>query len=169
MKALLVSAAAAGLLIATPAFAQAGPTATANANADAVIVQPIAVVNTSGLNFGRIAADSAASTVTIDSAGGRTGSLPNVLIMTGSNPSAAGFDVTGAAGLAYSITVPATTTLNGPNGNSMVATLNPSKTSGTLSSPAGTDSFSVGGSLAVGANQAAGAYKGSFQVAVQYN
>lgn len=168
MKLLLATAAVAATLIATPAFAQAGPTSTANASADAVIVQPIAVtLGNGGLNFGRIAADNAASTVTVNTAGVRSSSSPNVLIMTGSSPSAALFNVTGAAGLGYNISVPASVSLtSGPN--SMTASLNGSATSGTLNA-SGADSFTVGGVLNVGANQAAGAYQGTFSVSVVYN
>lgn len=166
MKALLVSAAAAGLLIATPAFAQAGPTATANANADAEIVQPISVKTVKGLSFGRLAAFNTASTVTVDASGNLAPSAPGMVI-SGSTGSAAEFAVKGAPNLAYSTSVPATVTLNGA-GAPMTANLSKSGGNPTLDAN-GDDSFKVVGALTVNGNQAAGAYTGSFQVSVQYN
>ena len=169
MKALLVTAAAVGLLASTPAFASAGAAAPATASADAEIVTPISVsLYGAGLNFGRIAADSAASTVTIDNANGRTSTSPNVLIAGGSAPHTAVFNVAGQAGLAYTASLATATTTISNGSNNMTVTLNLFPGAGTLDS-GGADSFKVGGSLAVGANQAAGAYTGSFGVSVQYN
>jgi len=168
MKALLVSAAAAGLLVATPAFAQAGPTASANANADAVIVQPISIVKDSDLNFGRIAADSNPSTVTVSVTGARTSSSPNVLIANGSSPTAATFTVSGEPGLAYLPSFQTTPiTLTGPGGNTMSVAL--FGTAGEPIDSTGHAPIAVGGILSVGANQAPGAYHGELTVNVQYN
>jgi hypothetical protein len=50
----------------------------------------------------------------------------------------------------------------------MVATLVESATTLTISGTAANDVFTVGGSLAVGANQADGAYLGNFDVTVNY-
>jgi hypothetical protein len=168
MKALLVSAAAIGLLSAAPAFAQAGPTSTASAGADAVIVTPISVINVEGenLDFGTIAADTAAGTVTVDGAGGLTSSSPN-LIVTGSTGNAAAFDVSGQANLAYTATIDPSVTLSGP-GTDMSATLTKYGGAAALDGT-GSDSFTVGGTLSVGANQAAGSYTGSFDVSVAYD
>ena len=170
MKALLATAAAAAFVIATPAFAQAGPQTNATANADAVIVTPISIIKTADLNFGRIAADTAASTVTIDVSGNRTSSNPNVLIAAGSSPTAAAFTVTGEPGLAYTPTFQTTPiALNGPTGSTpMSASLAGLADSFTLDS-SGNAHITVGGVLSVGANQTAGAYHGTLQVNVQYN
>lgn len=172
MKALLVSAATVGLIVATPAFATAGPTASANATADAVIVQPIAVYKTADLSFGRIAADSAASTVTVDNANNRTSSSPPVLV-PGGTVSTASFDVKGESGLAYTASLASpTTSLTGP-GPAMLVNLNLYAGTGTLSAsaPSVGDTFKVGGVLNVGpsSTQTAGAYTGTFSVNVQYN
>ena len=163
MKALLVSAAAIGLLAATPAFASAGPQSQAQAGASAEIVAPISVVSDgTSLNFGRIAAGNG-GTVTVDGAGTLTSSDPNMLIV-GSTGSAAGFNVTGGAGLAYTRTVDATVAVG-----DMTATLVPYGGAASLSDPGGLDSFKVGGTLTVPAGHAAGNFSGLFTVKVQYN
>lgn len=169
MKALLVSAAAVGLLVSTPAFAQAGPTSSATANADAVIVQPISIQKITDLNFGRIAADTAASTVTVATDGTRTSSSPNVLIAAGSSPTAATFTVHGEPGLSYTAQFDSNPiALNGPAGSTAMS----AQLFGIYYTPldaAGNASVAVGGILNVGANQMAGPYHGTLQVNVQYN
>jgi len=168
MKALLVSAAAVGLLTATPAFAQAGPTATANGTADAIIVQPISVAQASGgaLNFGKIAAIAGTVTVNPDST---FGSTPN-MIVDDTDIQAATFNVTGEPNLGYSISLPsATTTIDDAGaGVPMSVALNLGATSGVLSAGGG-GSFNVGGVLSVANGQLAGSYTGTFQVQVQYD
>ena len=173
MKALLVSAATIGLLAAAPAYAApAGAPDSADGTADAEIVTPITVTtdaNNGGgaLNFGRIAADSAPSTVTIDGNDGRTGSSPNVLLSTGATPSSAHFTVAGQTGLTYDVTPDASVTLTSGT-DTMTSTLVAYPGDG-YQIVAGADSFTVGGTLSVGANQAAGNYHGTFHVLVQYN
>ena len=69
----------------------------------------------------------------------------------------------------YDIVVPSTINLEGADtadGHSMTATLVASKTTGILTG--GSDSFSVGGTLTVGADQAPGSYAASFLVSIQY-
>lgn len=165
MKALLVSAAAVGLLTATPAFAQAGNPDSAQGSAAAEIVAPISVEadpNGGTLNFGRIVAGAGAQTVTVDGAGTRTGSIPANLL-GGITPSAALFNVTGEAGLGYNVTVDPSVTMG-----TMTASLLAYPGDG-YSLVGGSDSFTVGGTLSVGANQTAGTYTGTFNVQVQYN
>lgn len=166
MKALLVSAAAIGLLSAAPAFAQAGPSSTANAGASAEIVAPIAVTKTADLDFGRLAAFASPADVSVDAGGTLSPSAPGMVI-SGSTGSAAAFDVTGAPSLAYSTTIPASVTLTGA-GADMIADLSKDGGAAALSAT-GTDSFKVVGTLHVGGGQTPGAYAGSFDVSVQYN
>ena len=79
---------------------------------------------------------------------------------------AAGFDVTGTAGETVSVASDPTVTLTSGT-NSMTANIVASAS--TLTLTGGTGSFNVGGLLNVGANQADGAYEGSFNVTVNYN
>ncbi len=72
--------------------------------------------------------------------------------------------MTGASGATYSVTIPATVSLTGP-GSAMTVTLT-DPGAGTLTG--GTDTFNVGGTLAVGASQTAGSYSGTYTVSVNY-
>lgn len=174
MKALLVSAAALGLLSAAPAFAQAGPVSpSASAQAEAIVVAPISVTLVEGtkLNFGKIAAPATGQpggTITVNAAGVASSSTPNLLV----NPNesdAADFAVKGGAGLAYTTALSSgTISLTGSNGGTMTVTLNKVGGSGNLDSN-GDASFTVAGSVAVSANQTPGSYTGSFSVTAQYN
>ena len=167
MKALLVTAAAVGLLASTPAFASAGAPANANATADAVIVQPIAIQKVTDLNFGRIAADSNAGTVTVDNSGNRTSSNPPSLLIGGTAPSAATFTVSGEPNLAYTASLTSSTiSLTGAGTMSAALTL---QQAGPSLNGSGASSVSVGGVLSVGANQAAGTYQGTMTVNVSYD
>lgn len=150
---------------ATPAFAQAGPTATDDATASAEIVDPIAISNVDGMSFGRIAAGGG-GTVTLNADGSLTSSAPNMVI-NGEKGNVPTFNVSGEAGLAYTRTVPGSVELKSGL-NSMTATLSGGGADA-LDATAGTDSFDVLGVLTVGAAQAAGNYTGSFSVSVQYN
>jgi hypothetical protein len=168
MKALLVSAAAIGLLSAAPAYAQAGPTSTADGSADAYIVQPITVTadNATGgaIHFGKIAAIHGTVTVNPNS----TYSSTPDMIVDPTGIGAAHFNVTGEAGLNYNIALVSNSTSiddgAGP-GAPMNVALNLGSTSGSI----GDGGFDVGGVLSVATGQAPGTYTGSFQVQVQYN
>lgn len=164
MKALLVSAAAVGLLTAAPAFAQSGPVASTNANATATVVQPIAVTNVDGLNFGKIAATAGTVTVAPD---GTPSSSPN-MIVDSTGIGAADFTVTGESGLAYtaSLASPNATLTDGTNTMSVSLTLSTEPMGGWI---VGTNNFSVGGVLTVANGQVPGSYATTFGVNVQYD
>ena len=173
MKRLLVSAAALGLLSSAPAYA-AGPTASVTTSADATVVAPISITNAvngtaTTLNFGQIAANAAPGTVNISSTGVLSSPNSPSLIVAGSTGSVPTFTVTGAAGLAYTGTVPASATLTGPAGSTaMTATLTKSGGASSLNG-SGQDSFTLSASLAVAAGQAPGSYHGTFNVTAAYN
>ncbi len=83
---------------------------------------------------------------------------------------AASFDVTGAPGQTYSITLPpnGTVTLTGPGASMDVDTFNhDAGASPTL--VGGSDTFNVGATLSVADTQAGGNYSGTFAVTVNYN
>lgn len=95
-------------------------------------------------------------------------------------PQVASFIVTGDPCATYSIIVSGGTTItNTTNGSSMPLTLDPPSggnvngagNQGTISSSGvvGTDRFTVGGTLSVGAGQMPGYYTGTFCVTVAYN
>ncbi|MEH6791044.1 DUF4402 domain-containing protein [Parasphingorhabdus sp.] len=163
MSKFIKAALASSVLVASAFSATAAQAATASADARANILQQV-TVNSDGsaLDFGTIVTGAAASTVSV-SAGGR--SCGAGLVCSGTT-SAAGFDVTGTAGETVSVASDPSVTLTSGT-NSMTANIVASVSTLTLTGGAG--SFNVGGLLNVGANQADGAYAGTFNVTVNYN
>lgn len=149
---------------AVPAVAAPGDTDTTQGTATAEIVAPIAITHDSGasLNFGTVASGDAGTVVV--SQAGALGGGSTATTLTGSTYSADSFTVTGDAGRSFSIT---TTGGNVTSGTDTMAFTTDAPASGTLTG--GTASFSVGGTLTVGANQAAGSYSGSYDATVTYN
>lgn len=167
-----LSLGALALAIATAAGSAIAADTTANTSA--TVVAPISIAKVSDLSFGSFAAGSGAGTVTISTNGARTSSG---VVEMGGAPGAAEFDVTGNNGQAFTLSVTPTVLTNttGSGGETMtftpISTLTPTAaTSGTVAGGtvgAGTKVY-VGGSLAVSANQVAGAYTGTVAVTVNY-
>ena len=149
-------------------FAQVSATATASAT----IVSPIAISKTVDMNFGNVAASGALGTVVLTPAGGRSATGGVTLPVTAGTVTAASFTVTGTPGYTYAITLPVaalTITSGGPSMTVDTWTSNPTPT-GILTG--GTETLTVGATLNVGANQAAGVYgipAETFTVTVNYN
>lgn len=171
LRRLAIAAAAAGTLACTPAFA-ANQTGTATS----IIVRPNTLVKVDDLDFGTIAAGTTAGTVTVNAlTGARTatgGATP-----VGTIAQRAVFQGTGGILL---ITVSGDTSVTltrvGGGAPAMTATLVRAATTsgggiallgGTLL-PSGVQTYYVGGTLNVGANQPAGDYSGTFQLTVNY-
>jgi hypothetical protein len=164
MKTLLAAAAAlAATAVATQAFA-AGPTATANATVSAQIVQPIAITSDAALSFGKVVADSTATTVIIAPNGAISGTGSRI---SSSPATAAHFNVTGEDGLAYTLTLPTSATLTASGGATMTVNGFTNSTLPAATTAAGIG-FNVGGTLNIAANQASGIYSGTFPVSVAY-
>lgn len=163
MSKFIKAALASSAVIASVMGAQAAQAATANATASAEILEEITVskVANTDLDFGTIVADATGGNVVV----GTNGALGTCDLVCSGTTDAADFTVTGTAGELVTLTVPNTVSLTGP-GTAMVATL--SNTGLTALDASGNGSFSVGGSLAVGANQADGAYSAPFTVTVNY-
>lgn len=152
--------------IAVPAAAAPGDTATTQGTANAEIVAPISITHTAGaaLDFGTMTAGGGGTVVvTAAGAGSDTG---DVTLLTGSTNSADAFTVAGDANRSFTIVTGAGTVTSG--GNNMSFTTAPSAASDTLDGT-GAASFTVGGTLTVGANQAAGSYTGSYDATVTYS
>ena len=149
---------------ATMAFgASSANAATASADATATILQQITVTKTADLAFGTIVVGATGGNVTVSNSGGAI-TCAAALACSGTNGAAA-FNVVGTVGEAVTVTVAPTVSLTSGS-NSMTATLNPNFSgSYTL---AASNNLRVGGTLAVGANQASGVYSGSFDVTVNY-
>ncbi len=162
MKALL-SAVATAALIVSAGVAQA---ATTDAGAGAKIIAPLQIKKVTDLYFGTIAPSlTKADTVLVAFDGSRKCG-PALTCLT-ADQTAAEFGVSGEADAVYTISLPGKISIVNGNGDEMVVSnFAGSKDSGTLVE--GTDSFTVGGELAVAALQPAGKYSGSFTVAVEY-
>lgn len=156
------AAAATALIGALGLGATAANAATATGTARAKILRQVTVTNTADLQFGTIVTGAAASTVAIDSAGARTCGAG--LVCSGTTTAGA-FTIGGTTGQVVTISVPATTSLTS-GANSMSTTLVASATTATMVANAG--SFTVGGVLSVGANQADGDYTGTYVATVNY-
>jgi len=145
----------------------------AEATATAVIVDALDLQNDSGLNFGEIAAVSTSGTVTVDpSAAGDPASCSTV-VCAPFTASAAGFTI-----LQYvqdslvNVYLPTTdvtlTNTTGTGGETMIANAFTDDVSGVVDTASG-DTFNVGATLTVGADQVPGTYEGTFEVSVAYD
>lgn len=139
----------------------------------ATIFSPLTIANPTPLNFGGMISGATAGTVVFNpSTSVRTPSggvsLPAGLA---ASPTVAIFNVTGEKGKGYTITLPtAPVTITKSGGGTMTVTAFTSSKglSSTLDASSGTDSFNVGATLNVGANQAVGVYTGTYTVQVIY-
>ena len=169
LRRLAIAAAAAGTLACTPAMA-ANQTGTATS----VVVRPNTLVKVDDLDFGTIAAGPSAGTVTVNAlTGARTatgGATP-----VGTIAQRAVFQGTGGI-LLITVSGDTSVTLTRTGGGTMTASLvRAASTSGggiallggTLL-PSGVQTYYIGGTLNVGANQPAGDYSGTFTLTVNY-
>jgi Mat/Ecp fimbriae major subunit len=167
MKTVLRTAAA-GLAIASLGLSSNAFAATATADAEADIIAALTVTldtvnNRDALDFGTLAESGAGGTITLTPAGSPTCGSGLVCAGPYNTPN---FDIVGATGGTVNISLTsANITLTGP-GTAMPLALTLSDVQMVLD---GTDSFDVGGTLTVGANQAVGTYTGSMEVNVVYN
>ena len=159
----LVTAAALVALLGAAGAAQA---ASVDAGAGAKIIAPLEITKKTDLYFGTIAPSlTQADEVTVAADGSRQCG-PALTCLTADHTAAA-FSVTGEADAVYTVSLPSGIEISNGNGDAMkVYDFAASKDSGTLVS--GSDSFTVGGKLAVAALQPAGQYTGTFTVAVEY-
>jgi hypothetical protein len=156
--------------LATAANAQNAATESTT-TASAQIVVPISISKVTDLNFGSIISSTAGGTVVLAPSG--TVTPTGVSMFTGTNTvatSAAEYTISGEAGQTYVITMPAdnTVVLSDGGTNSMQLTAFTHNATGTFG--ASSETFQVGATLNVGANQAAGNYVSTaFDVTVAYN
>jgi len=145
-------------------------TSTGTASAGANIITPISIVKVTDINFGDLVPSlSTAVTVVMDQSGTITSDAQYFLANSSTPRTAASFTITGEAGHTYKINCPETIDLEGP-GDDMTLTFNPSLAidGSSLTLTGGTQTLNLGGSLALAANQTAGAYTGTFDVTVAY-
>jgi len=149
--------------------------ATATATSTSVVITPIGISKTADLAFGNIGAGATAGTVTVSPNGSR--GVTGGTIAAGGTSTAAQFNVTGQAGLTYSISLSGTSPTLTSGANTMAFTAISDTTASAITTGAvttgtlagGAQTIYIGGALTVGANQVAGTYTGSINVAVDYN
>lgn len=175
-KILLVLVVAVIAAIPAKLFAQTSTTA------DARLFEPISLTKTAELHFGAMTSPTSAATCTVSTANARTADAAITLINSTSFPvSAAAFLVSGALNATYAITL-STATITVSDGASHTMDIDNLKVlstnvvgdqtagyNGKLGTGGGTDTFTIGGTLNVGANQTAAAYTATFDVSVAYN
>lgn len=163
-----LTALAAIVLLVPSGSAMAQNQASAQADATATIIAPITLTNTADLQFGNVVASTAAGTIVVDTAGGRTWTAGATGI-SGLPVSAAAFTVGGGANRTFTITLPASTTITNGAENMTVDTFTSSLGASSVLDGSGAAALAVGGTLTVNANQATGSYSGTFSVTVAYN
>ena len=150
-------------------FAINASASTGTGNASATIVAPLTVTENTAMDFGSVSPDEASATTVVLTPAGGASSLDGAGVVPASGAQEGIFDVTGAD-LAYDIIVPAgASTLTSGAFTMTVDTFVPSVASSTIA--AGTDQFSVGATLNVGANQDPNGgtpYTGTYIITVTY-
>jgi len=144
-------------------------TRTATANVRIAIIAPLSITKTNDLAFGNIVPGATAGTVTINQATGAATKTGGVTLFGTANH-AASFNITGSGRHNYVITVSAAPTLTRAGGTQtmkMTALRLNGATTRTMAA-SGTATLTLGGTLAVAANQVAGTYSGTFTVSVAY-
>ena len=118
--------------------------------------------------FGDVSGDAASITTVVLTTGGATSSADGAGV--GGAPTAGDFDVTGAGNLAYDITLPLDGVVTLTNGGNPAMSVDGFSDSagGSSSLVTGSDSFTVGATLTINANQPAALYTGTYDVIVNY-
>jgi hypothetical protein len=165
-------------ILATAGGAMAQSSATTNGTATATIIRPITLAASRDLAFGNVVPSAALGTMVLTAASSTAASVTGGVTKPGTQVgtvTSAQFDVGGEGGFTYTITLPGSAaTITSGSDTMTVGTFTSSivVTAGALSNAigaAGLQTFYVGGTLNVGANQNPGNYTGTFGVTVAYN
>jgi len=153
--------------------------ATAQVTTTGIVVAPLTIAKVLDLNFGKFMSGTGAAAGTVvvgtDNAQSVTGGVTTSAAL-GATAKAATFTITGEPNATYAITYPAQTTLTGTGGDPMtIGSFTNAVNVGSVALGVGTlpgsgpQVLSVGATLDVGAEQVAGSYAGTLDVAVNYN
>ncbi|MGB5077665.1 MAG: DUF4402 domain-containing protein [Sphingorhabdus sp.] len=158
-KIALMGAIAVAAMVSTGAQA-----ATQTATAEVDIIAAVQLTQDVAMDLGVAASSAASGTVTLpNNSNTRVCSAAVTCVGTAQRGE---FTVSGAtSGYVVAVTVAPSTTLSS-GANTMPLTLNPSMSS--FTSTGASQVFYVGGTLSVGANQAAGTYTGTYSVSADY-
>lgn len=182
---LILTTAAASLAVAFPTAALAAPggSTSIQGTASAEVVAPIQIECPGPMNWGMLAPQSFATTITMDTDGSPLTDPDNISVPGARNIAAPGHcDVTGEPGLSFTVTVPASEILTKVGGGATMTMTNFTISADDFTPPynefnrvlaniggVGKSGFDVGATLHVGADQTPGVYEGFYTVSVQYN
>ena len=158
-----------GLLFAAVAAACPAHAVTFGGSTSVVVIQPLTLVNSQPLSFGRLIPSAAPGTATVNAFTG-VRSVTGGVTMAGGTVSVAVFQGLTDERSHIKITTPVTITVNRVGGGASMTidtvTINGDKNNWI---PANTlFEFQLGGRLNVGANQMTGQYEGLYSVTVEY-
>ena len=141
----------------------------ATVKASGEVVTGLSIDKTGELAFGKFAVNEKGGTVAVAASVGATAVVTDGVTKQGGSSSPALFTVSGYADATYTVTKPDEITLKHGADDQMTVTLSYSTDVFKLSS--GSQSFYVGGTLTVGANQPVGVYENTedLKVTVDYN
>ena len=168
-----ITLALSAVAIAASMTAGAAFAASATGTSTATVIVPISIANDTAIAFGQFT--QAAGTITMTPAGVRTASGGATTLSTVTPGNAGQMTVSGDANATYAISVSGGT-LTGTGDPMTLSNITVAAstatgeliTTGTIGA-GGTQVLNTGGDLVVAANQAAGAYTGSYSVTVEYN
>ncbi len=145
----------------------AAQTASSTMNVE-IETRSITLVNTGGLNFGKVLPYSSAGSITIDP-NNNVATASGAFITDATNVRRSSWAVTGVTRAAYIVTLPTSVVVSNGTQNMTVSNFIRNGYDPHLwLDAAGNGIFYVGARLNVGANQAAGIYTGMFNVTVSY-
>lgn len=156
-------------VLAFPSVAFAG-SVSATAPASVVILAPVTIAATQGLDFGAVTkpANAASNTVTLDTSGNVTVSGSGDGARAASTPTVAKFNLIGEAGITYSTTQTLTFAQPGLTNVSVSAPTVGNGAPGIIP-PSGVQELRFGGAFDLSAATPVGSYTGALSVTVNYN
>ncbi|MFA5973731.1 MAG: DUF4402 domain-containing protein [Lentimicrobiaceae bacterium] len=182
MKKSLIIIAAIFMMAGLTSRVMAQTSATENTAAGAVLIVAMGLTETAPLHFGSMVLTSALGGTCLLPSNSTTRDFTGGVATSAANPVAtnAAYNVTGTGLETYALTLPASTTVTHTSIasgvymmaiTSMTARFNGAGSDAVTSAlvAAGTDSFTVGGTLTIQAAQVGGIYAGTFDVTVDYN
>ncbi len=147
-------------------------------NASATVIAPIVLAETAAMNFGTISPGTASSTITVDTANGRTLASGDATLIGGAGATSGAFTIQGNSGTAFTLTLSVDAVLSDgaatPNTMTMLAT-SLTETGSALTLDGTAQAFAIGGTLTVPSGQVAGSYSTAntggtpFTVTANYN
>jgi len=170
MKKYILIMISAALLLALPQKGMAAdPTASASGEIYADILSAYSVTKGSSLNFGKLIPSTTSTGTVVINAAGTTATETNVVKAAGHTFSAASFTISSSTNVNWSVAPIAAQTLTHETDAARTMTVSSFQLSASSGNTASANTFTVGATLNVGANQEIGRYTGSFPVVVTFN